>query len=463
MDAPPAAPDPACPGCRALQHAYALLERRLLELEGQIRDLQDRLQPPTPKPHEPQPPAPAKTPTGRKRGAQPGHPPKLKTWLPPDRVQRVVHHTPTCCTNCDTPLSLEPGPNDPPPTIWQVADLPTVRAEIVEHQGHFRTCACGHLNHTPVPEAVRAHSIGPGLAAAIGIFAGSHGVSKRGIEEIVEHLFDVPVALGTITNLEREMTDALEPAYQEARQHVADAPVKNLDETGWKQGKFKRWLWAGATATAVVFLIHTRRNLDALKLLLGRLSGTIISDRWRVYDHWDYESRQICWAHVKRNWDRQVERGGRAKELGERWQSTQREVFELWHHFRGGGMSRRELGDRVLPLVERLGELLHEGIDAGDAKLSGFCTRLLDRFPLLWLFTVVEGVEPTNNHAERVQRRAVLWRRRSFGCQSAGGCRYVERILTVVQTLRLQKRNALSFVTQTLAAHRRGSPRPKLC
>ena len=455
MDVPPADPVPECPRCR-------VLEARLLELETTLRDLEDRLEPPPKKrPQEPQPPAPAKVPTGKKRGAQPGHPPHLKKFLPSERVKTVIDHVPECCAACDKPLSSLP--NDADPKRFQVAELPPVLAEITEHRGHSRTCPCGHTTRAAIPSDIRAHSVGPRLTAAINYFAGSHGMSKRGIEEVVEDLFGVPIALGTISNLEREASAALEPAYREARKAVADAPVKNVDETGWKQSGLKRWLWAAATGTAAVFLIHPRRNLDALKLLLGKLAGVLVSDRWKVYDGWDGECRQLCWAHVKRNWEKRIEFGGEAEELGERWLAEQKKVFELWHLFKGGGLTREQLQVRMTPHVEELGDLLSEGAGSSDASLSSYCQRLLDKYPLYWLFTSAEGVEPTNNHAERVQRRAVLWRRKSFGCQSQRGCRFVERILTVVQTLRLQGRSALEFLAETLAAHRRGSEAPKLC
>ena len=455
MDAAPANPVPDCSRCREL-------EARILALDTELRDLQDRLKPPPPKrPVEPPPPAPAKVPTGKPRGAQPGHPPHLKRFLPSERVTTVVDHEPECCGSCDQSLSAIP--NDPSPSRHQVAELPPILAEITEHRGHSRTCPCGHTTRAAIPAAVRADSLGPRLTGTVVYFAGSHGMSKRGIEEVVETLFGVPVALGTISNLEREATSALESAYQEARKAVADAPVKNVDETGWKQSGLKRWLWAAATETAAVFLIHPRRNLDALKHLLGQLSGILVSDRWKVYDGWDEEQRQLCWAHVKRNWEKKIELGGEAKELGERWLAEQKTVFELWHLFKEGTCTRDELQKRMTASIETLGDLLTEGSDSRDAALSRYCQRLHDKFPMYWLFTSVEGVEPTNNHAERVQRRAVLWRKKSFGCQSQAGCRFVERILTVVQTLRLQGRNALEFLSRSIAAHRVGTAAPKLC
>lgn len=463
METPTGETLPECPGCRELLACLRESEARLLELETRLRDLEDKLKPPSPKrPQEPIGPAPAKKPTGKKRGAQPGHPPHLKKWLPRERVTKFVAHLPKSCAKCDKALSPEAGPDDPEPTIHQIVELPLHPVEITQHEGHYRTCVCGHVTHCAIPAVLRAHTIDSRLTAALVTLAGEQGISKRGIEETCERMLQVPISLGTLANLEREASAALEAAYREVREHVADAPVKNIDETGWKQAGKKRWLWAAATANAVLFLIHPRRNLDALKHLLGKLSGILVSDRWKIYDEWDDDERQLCWAHVKRNWEKQIERGGLAATLGNQWLDHQKQVFELWHRFRDRPDSA-ELDRLLPPLVEAMGGLLHRGIAGRDAKLSRFCAALLERYPMYWLFATTPGVEPTNNHAERVQRKAVLWRRRSFGCQSAEGCRFVERILTVVQTLRLQGRNSLEFLAESIAAHRNGSPAPKLC
>ena len=455
MDAAAAPPVPDCPRCR--EH-----EARILALETRLRDLEDRLEPPPPKrPHEPQPPAPAKVPTGKTRGAQPGHPPHLKSFLPSERVEAVVDHEPARCAACDKSLSAIA--NGPDPKRHQVAELPAILAEITEHRGHSRTCPCGHTTRAPIPADIRKRCLGPHLTAAVIHLIGSFGLSKRNAEEVVEGLFGVPVALGTISNLEREAAAALDPAYREARRAVAEAPVKNVDETGWSQSGLKRWLWAAATDAATVFLIHPRRNLDALTHLLGKLAGILVSDRWVVYDDWPEEQRQLCWAHVRRNWEKRIGLGGEAKELGERWLAEQKRVFELWHLFKAGTLDRNGLQERMTASIDALGDLLAEGIDSRDASLSSYCQRLHDRFPMYWLFTSAAGVEPTNNHAERVRRRAVLWRKKSFGCASVAGCRFVERILTVVGTLRLQGRNALEFLSRSIAAHRLGSAGPMLC
>jgi transposase len=463
-----------CPGCRQRDLRIAELEARFLALEGLVRDLQDRLGPPKPpRVQDPQPPAPDKKPTGRKPGGQPGHPPHLKTLLPPERVTNFIPFVPSRCDRCQASLPQQAGPLDPPPVRHQVAELPPVVAVVTEYQGHSRTCpCCGEITHAPIPAEVRAHSVGPALTAALAYFAGSHGVSKRGIEEIADQLFDAPIALGTVANLEQETSAALAPIHQEAKAAVAAAAVKHVDETGWKENGKKRWFWAAATARLAVFAIHPLRNLKAFRHLLGEtMVGILCSDRWCVYDEWPLARRQLCWAHIKRNVEKQRDRGGpgsRAAIWADGFLDLQRRVFEAWHLFRGGGSqeSRRQFDDRIASLMLETALRLEEGERSRDKKLARFCARLRERQIALWAFATPEGmerdVEPTNNHAERVQRRAVLWRRRSFGCHSVDGCRFVERILTVVQSLRLQNRPVLSFLAQAIEAHRGGSETPTL-
>lgn len=456
---------PECPGCRELTARLAKAEAKLLALEAIIRDLEEKLKPPPgPRPVTTQPPAPAKKPTGKKPGAQPGHPPLMKQLVKPERVNHVVPYVPESCAKCQTALASAAGADDPEPKRHQVAELPPMAAVITEHQAHGRTCpCCGEVTWATIPAEIRAHSVGPTLTGFIGVLTGKHGMSKRDTEELLEETLDVSIALGTIANREQELSAALAPAHEEARQAVADAAVKHMDETGWKQAGKKRWLWVAAIPTMVYFLIHPRRNLDALKRAAGaKLGGILCSDRWCVYDDWPGGKRQLCWAHVKRNWEKKAERGQTAKALADAWLELHARVFELWHRFRDGTCTRAELRERMSPLRYELQQVLARGKRGRDRTLARFCERLMDRFQYLWTFAEVDGVEPTNNRAERVLRRAVLWRKRSFGCHSADGCRFVERILTVVQTLREQKRSVLKFLADAIAAHRAGTAAPRL-
>ncbi len=460
-----------CPGCLERDERIAVLERRVAELEATVRDLQGRLGanasnsslPPSANP--PGAPRPvAKKRTGKKPGAQPGHPAHLRRRLPPERLKRTIPFVPRHCERCHEPLPPQPGPEDPEPTWHQVAELPPMAAEVTEYQGHFRTCpCCGTLNHAPIPQDLKAHSIGPRLAATLAYLAGGHRVSQRGLEEIAQDVFEVPLSLGTVANLQAQTSAALAPAHAEALEAVREAAVKNVDETSWKLAGQLCWLWVAATGTVAAFLIHARRNAAALAALLGeKVKGFVCSDRWSAYNRLSPFCRQVCWAHLKRDFQKLVDRGGPAARLGERLQRLGERVFEEWHLFRGGGIDRQTLQQRLDGPAREFERVLRSGRRCADAKAATFCENVLALLPAVWRFVVTEGVEPTNNHAERVLRRGVLWRKNSFGCTSAAGCRFVERMLTVVQTRRLQGRSVLQYLRQALVAHRNGLPAPSL-
>jgi transposase len=469
---------PVCRGCQLRDELLAERDRRIAELERRVHDLENTMRdllgrlsrnasnsslPPSANP--PQAPKPVvKEKTGKKSGAQRGHPPHLKQFLPAERVSRVETFVPTHCARCQAALPVRPGPGDPPPSRHQVADLPEIRALIVEYQGHTRICpCCGYPTHAAIPAEIKKHSIGPGLAATLSYLAGCHRVSQRGQEEIAEALFDVPVAVGTVANLAQEMSQALQGAHAEALEAVRAAPVKNVDETSWKMAGQRCWLWVAATQTVAAFVIHGQRGVDGLIALLGEVvSGIICSGRWSVYGRLQVLQRQVCWAHLKRDFTKLRDRGGPAGRIGRAGLEVVRQVFDAWHLFRGGGLTRRGLEGRLEPVGQRLEAVLRAGLTCTDGTAATFCANLLALLPALWRFVITEGVEPTNNHAERVLRKGVLWRKNAFGSQSAAGCRFVERLLTVTQTLRLQGRHVLTFLRDSLIAHRQGQSLPKL-
>ena len=439
----------------------AVLQAQVKELALQIpRNSSNSSTPPSANPLDAPKPVP-KPPTGRRPGGQTGHRGHHRVRLPANRVDAVVTYVPSVCTDCHTPLPIEPGPDDPEPSWHQVAELPKLAAVVTEHQAHVRTCPrCGKRNQAAIPAEVRAHVIGPRLAAMMSYLSGRFHLSKRSVRELVEAAFEVPVSLGTVAALEQQTSVALIPSHEQARDAVREAPVKNADETGWKQAGARRWLWTAATA---YFVIHVQRGARGLETLLGAaIRGIVISDRWWGYNGLPLEQRQVCWAHLKRDFQKCLERGGPGKVVGDVGLMVVGDVFTLWWEYREGLIDRGALGRQLEPLIEELHLALEHGSGCADPKVMAFCDNLLTLYPALWLFAGVEGVEPTNNHAERILRMGVLWRKNAFGCHSASGCRFVERILTVVQTLRLQKRSVLSFLEETVIAHRLGTPGPAL-
>jgi transposase len=451
----------------ALEAALA----RIAGLEAQVRELLAQLQrnssnsstPPSANPLNAPKPV-RKRRTGRRPGGQNGHHGHHRHRLPAERVNEVVHYVPQTCAGCHAPLPAEPSPGDPEPAWHQVAELPKLAAVVTEHQAHARTCPdCGLVNHATIPTEVRAHVIGPRLAATMSYLSGRFHLSKRSVREYVEAVFDVPVSLGTVVTLEQQTSASLAPAHHEARAAVREAAVKNADETGWKQAGTRRWLWTAATTTVAFFVIHVQRGGRGLKALLGEtITGIVISDRWSGYSSLPLEQRQVCWAHLKRDFQKCWERGGAGKVVGATGLIVVEDVFTLWWDFRQRRIDRESMVAKLEPLVEELRVALEQGSGCADPKVVAFCDNLLALYPALWLFAGIEGVEPTNNHAERILRMGVLWRKNSFGCHSESGCRFVERVLTVVQTLRLQKRSVLTFLEASVIAHRLGTPAPAL-
>jgi transposase len=338
-------------------------------------------------------------------------------------------------------------------------------AIITEHQGHGRTCpCCGRITRAAIPQSVRAHVIGPRLAAAMSYLAGRCHDGRRTVQEIMRDLFDVPLALGTVSHYERQTSEALQPACRQALEHVKLAAGRNVDETGWSQAGQGCWLWTAATKQAACFLIHGKRNSLVLKQFLGDpLDGITTSDRHGLYGVLPLTQRQLCWAHLKRDFQKWLDKGQDTRQLGGDGLAICKQVFALWRRFRKGRLGAEGLRRRAGPLRRRLGQVLAWQMRCCDKKAAEFCRRLRRVQKALWTFVHhPRCAEPTNNHAERMLRMAVLWRKNSFGCHSDAGCRFVERMLTVVQSLRLQGRGVMQFLHQSIQAHRHGLPAPSL-
>lgn len=457
-------PVPTCPRCLELLH-------RIAELEQQVRDLKalsgqnstNSSVPPSANPSNAPKPV-VKQPTGRKTGGQPGHPGQTRLRLPPERITHVIPLVPDRCEQCQAPLPAQAGPDDPEPSWHQFVELPPVAAVVTEFQGHARTCACcGHVTREHIPAEVRAHTFGSRLTAALAYLNGCQHVTQRGLEDVAESLFDVPVSLGSINKLQEQMSQALTAPHEEIAQVVQQAEVKHVDETGWKQAGQKRWLWTAVTASAVYFLVQVGRGAKALHNVLGQvIQGVICSDRWTTYQRIPLKQRQICWAHLKRDFQAMVDRGGAGAGIGQELLDYTGMLFRMWHKVRDGTRSRRWFSRQVERLRGEVQALLTQGAVCACAKTAGTCAKMLEVEEAFWTFASVPGLEPTNNAAERALRPAVLRRKRSFGNHSEAGCKYVGRLLSVVQTLKRQGRSVLGYLQTAIQAHRRGSPIPKL-
>ncbi len=411
----------------------------------------------------------AKTPaSNRKRGGQPGH----------DGHFRIMHEQPDkiidvgaqACEHCG--LSLEHAALDPHPFRHQVTELPQAPATVTEYRVHEKQClSCGHANSAALPHEIAGSSFGPRLEATVGLLAGRYRMSHREIQEYLRDQWNIVVGLGSIPAMLRRVDAALTQPANEAWQHVRHANVRYIDETGWRECNKKSWLWAAIGPQATAFCVAPTRGSVVLEEHFGEAlqEGIFVSDRCRSYKIITMERRGICHAHLKRDFVKMTEFGNRlSQEIGYACLSIHRKIFKLHHRFLNAEMNREQLRSRMSRHQRALKQQLERGRDAKrrigkcGQHLQGMCRDLLGHWEALWTFVDIPDVSPTNNIAERALRKAVLWRKGSFGTQSARGSRFVERILTVVQTCAQQRKHVAHYLYEAVTAFRLNNPAPAL-
>ena len=447
----------------AVRAAFELQEKTIAGLQERVLELEARLglnSTNSSKPPSSDPPSVARTAKkakGKKRGGQPGHRGHHRALLPPERVDQVVQHTPESCGHCGH--SLAGAEEALPAQVHQVVELPPVRAEVKEHRMRCLRCPkCSRLTRAPLPGG-GAH-FGPRLAALVAVLAGYYRMSRRSLADLLGRVLDVPPpSLGSTEACTQEASAALEAAYQEVRAEVRASWWACVDETPWKLCGQKRWLWTGVAERATAFRIGRGRGKKELREFLGEYGGIVSSDRWCTYQA--CSKRQLCWAHLIRNWRKLGLRGGKAAEFAAEGEAICDRVFERWRRYQEGDLAREEWRCEMSAIQDSFKRLVEDGAESINQKVASACRNLLKLWPSLWTF-VDEPVEPTNNAAERALRKAVLWRKNCFGNQSESGLRFAERILSVGATCQQQKIHPLDFVARSIAALREGSPAPKI-
>ena len=443
------------------------LERQIAELKQQVQDLKARIdqnstnssRPPSTDPIgvKRKPPAP---PSRKRRGGQKGHPRRMRALVPPDKLASVTDCKPTECRRCGHALSGE----DAEPRRHQVAELPPIEPEVREYRLHRLCCPhCKTVNRGALPAGVPRTAFGPRLHAALSVLTGAYRLSKRQVVQLGSDLLGLTISVGMIAKLERITADVLEQPVAELAEAVKAAEAANIDETGWREARLKAWLWVVVTSVGVVFRIaRSRAGAVAAELLGEEPKPIVISDRFPGYEWINLKSRQVCWAHLRRDFQAMIDRDGDGAEVGRQllWQSNK--LFESWHKVRDGTIQRSTFLQTVAWLRPMVRSSLGRGLRCACAKTVTTCGELLRLWDCLWTFTRVDGVEPTNNAAERALRHAVIWRRISGGTDSECGSRFVERVLSVVATCRQQKRSVLEYLTRCHRARLLGLETPPL-
>ena len=442
----------------------AKLLDRVEQLEAENRDLKARLglnssnssKPPSTDPpnRKRKPPVP---PSGRRRGGQPGHRRHDRPLVPPDHVDQLVECRPSYCAACDAPLAG----NDAVPLRRQVAEIPPIRPHVTEYRLHVLTCRrCGTRTTGEPPPGTPAGAFGPRLSAMVGLLSGAYRLGKRPVRQLLADLFGLSISTGMICKLQRRAADLLTPAYGELCRHVRTQDV-HLDETGWREDKKRAWLWAAVAPLVTVFHIARSRGREVVEQLLGAAFPNVATcDRWTAYGH--LPRVQWCWAHRRRDFQAMIDRGGPGRPTGEALLGHSDHLFHWWHRVRDGTLSRATFRTYVGWLRSAVRDDLERGTACGCAKTAATCRALLAHERRMWTFVRRDGVEPTNNVAERTVRHGVLWRKTSGGTDSATGSRFVERILSVVATCRQQDRNVWDYLTDCHRAALAGHHAPSL-
>ena len=446
---------------RALENRVAALEATVQQLREQVQQTsRTSSRPPSSDPPQALGKRPRREPTGRRPGGQPGHEGQARALVPVEEVDVVVPVKPERCHHCQHLLQGE----DPQPQRHQVTEIPPVKPVVTEYQLHRLVCpACGEETRAEVPAGVPTGGFGPRVQAITALCTGAYHLSKRTTQRALEDMFGVQMGLGTIATLEHATVQAVAEPVAEARAYVQQQPAAYLDETGWREGQQRAWLWTAVTEWVTVFVVRASRGGKVAQELLGeRFWGWLVTDRWSAYTWYPPWRRQVCWAHLLRDIEAMIERGGRSREIGEALQVQARQMFQWWHRVREGTLAHRTFANYMWPVRQEVERLLEAGQTCGVPKTEGTCRELRKLRQALWTFVRHEGVEPTNNAAERAIRPGVLWRKGSFGTQSAEGSRFVEAMMTVVATLKQQHRNVLAYVTAACEAALCGQPAPSL-
>lgn len=448
------------PDFRALLEAVIdHYERRIAALEAELAGLRktpqnSSLPPSTQHPHAK--PVQSKSKSNKKRGGQPGHAKHERPLIPTDECDEVISLKPTECRRCGTKLAGE----DREPLRQQVYELPEIRPIVTEYQRHRLSCpGCGETTCAALPAGVPTGQSGPKLIALVALLMACFRQSKRRTSLFVTSLLNIPCCPSLTVKQQAIATEALRPAYEELVAALSSQPQLHGDESPTKQAATKAWLWTFVAGTFTVFALRGSRAATAIRELLGdAFAGVMSCDRAKMY--WQCGRLQWCWAHLKRDFQALIDSPDRqVKRLGHDLMRPTKELFRLWARCRDGTLTRRGWKRLMQPIRTEIDSLLLRGF--GTAA-DGMCRELRSHREWLWTFLEVDGVEPTNNAAERALRHAVIWRKLSFGTQSAAGSRFVETLLTTIETCRQQNRNVFQFVTQTVQAHFHGNTPPSL-
>ena len=454
-------------GREAVVEVLLRMDRRIQQLEARVEKLERELSKSSrnsSRPPSSDPPGSAersKDPSGRKRGAQDGHEGHGRPLLPAWAVDEILVHRPARCgcghLFCDEPAVGEPARH-------QVEELPPINVRVIEHHCERLRCpACGKRTRAALPDEIARSCFGPRLEAAVATLSVRNRISRRDAVELCEELFGARISTGTVDAILTRIGEALSDPHSDLLERLRLSRAVNMDETGWRRAGERRALWGIFDQRHAYLHVAADRHEDHAKMLLADTAAIVTSDRWWAYTHLPLKRRQLCWAHLKRDFKAHTEGLAAEKEFGEHGLKLCERVFWAWEVYRNTG-DRRALQLTVRRLQREYKPIIggYAAKSARNRHCRGMARNLLKAWPALWTFAKHPGVEPTNNHAERALRSAVIYRKLSLGSQSEDGELRTARLFSAHTTCRLQRRSLFAYLTDALAAHARGDPVPLL-
>jgi transposase len=359
----------------------------------------------------------------RKRGGQKGHKGHQQQMLEPTDTKIIL---PTIC-DCGRydfdPKTLEPY------YTHQHIELPEIQMNVTHFILHKGKCNhCCQTVRAVVPKGYQS-GYGPRLSATVAELSGSHGASRQTVQDFCQSVLGIPISVGGIQCILDRTSEALLPLYDEIGRQARQADINHVDETSWFQSGKLNWLWTMVNHTVAFFMVHPNRSKQAFDQLVDDWKGILVSDNYGVYVNW-VNSRQTCLAHYIRKAKALTER--KDESIGRFGENVRKHLQQLCHWTKAPP-SEKQWTKFYSEFLLNL--LLFEDADDDAGRLA---RSLLGEMGSLWVFLEENGVEPTNNRAERALRFGVIWRKRSNGTQSDKGNRWVERILSVKQTCRIR-------------------------
>jgi transposase len=401
----------------------------------------------------------------RRPGGQSGHRGAGRELKPEDQVDEIVDHYPGACGGCGREFTEQERHPRRRFGRHQIAELPAISVIWTEHRTHQLRCGCCRARTSArLPEEIRGSAFGPRLQAAIVTLTAAYRISRRGITELARDLFGVSLSTGAVDAICQRASEALAGPHLQLQDWVFDQGAVHVDETGWRTRGDARALWTATSPGAVFLQIAEHCNREQFNALIGSYPGIVISDRWNGYSHLDPSRRQACWSHIKRDFHRHADGLADQKTFGESGSALTRRLFAAWRAYQHDHHDRRQLQDEIAPIQTELQQLLQAASPKSTRTRwhRQFANNLLKIWPALWTFVTVDGIEPTNNPAERSLRAPVIHRKLSLGSQSNTGERFAERALSAAGTCRQQHRSLFTYLSELIPAHTRGDPLPAL-